>query len=317
MRVDPALFPRGTCHRLELEATSGGETFAIPVLLARGASPGKRLVITAGGHGDEYEGVRAILDLFIGLNPAAMQGDVLAVPVANPPAFYACQRSSPIDGLNLARVFPGKPDGTPTEAIAYTLDQEIIRHADLYIDLHSGGVQFEMPAVIGYWAEDERAREAAMAFGSPLVWAHPSIAPGRTISAACARGIPALYTEARGGGRIHCDDLRFLTRGLDNLLRYLGIVEGVPEPAPSITHLCGDGNIDDGMAASFDGFLLPLAGLMDRVEKGQELGVLVDLLGQQLERYSAPRAGRVVLTHACPRVRKGDPVFLVTGEVDQ
>jgi len=313
---DPAQYPPGGKHSFCLEFEARGDRLSLPVLLARGAKPGKRLVATAAVHGDEYEGVRAILDVFEQLDPARMAGDFLAVPVSNPPAFWALSRTSPLDGLNLARVFPGRRDGSPTESIAWRLDRQIIRHADLYIDLHSGGVQFLMPAMAGYWAGDERAREAALAFGAPVVWAHPTVAPGRTISAACARGIPALYTEARGAGRIDSEDLRLFTRGLMNLLRRLAILDGAPEAAPPVTRLYGDGNIDDGLAAAQDGFLIPQAGLLDSVTEGQQLGALVDLLGRTLERYQAPRAGRVALIHACPRVRKGEPVFLITGEDD-
>src|SRR4029077_18804374 len=95
----------------------------IPVLLARGAATGKTLVATASVHGDEYEGVQAIFECFDELDPAQMSGDLLAVPVANPPAFFAGSRLSPLDQANLARCFPGAPDGGPTDAIAWHLDQ--------------------------------------------------------------------------------------------------------------------------------------------------------------------------------------------------
>ncbi|HWB95296.1 MAG TPA: succinylglutamate desuccinylase/aspartoacylase family protein, partial [Bryobacteraceae bacterium] len=83
----PDQFERGAKYTLDLELSAAGHDLQIPVLLARGARPGKRLVATAGVHGDEYEGVRAIFDIYAELDPAAMTGDFLAVPAANPPAF--------------------------------------------------------------------------------------------------------------------------------------------------------------------------------------------------------------------------------------
>ncbi|MCC6858933.1 MAG: succinylglutamate desuccinylase/aspartoacylase family protein, partial [Bryobacterales bacterium] len=292
---DPGRFATGTLYRLDLEFEAAGLPLALPVLLARGAQPGKCLAATAAVHGDEYEGVQAIFDVFDELDPQAMAGDFLAVPIANPPAFTALSRTSPLDGLNLARVFPGKADGTPTEAIAWRLDQHIIRHADLFIDLHSGGVRYEMPSMAGYWAGDGRAEAAARAFGAAIVWGHPEVGEGRSLSAARVRGIPAIYTEARGAGRIHPDDLQLFSRGLLNLMRHLGIVEGSPEAEEPQVHLFGDGNIDHGIAARHDGFLAAGVRLLEAVTKDQELGRLLDAQGCVIERCLAPCDGRVAL----------------------
>src|SRR5262249_33943849 len=77
---DPVNYVRGSCHRL---AAAFGESLGFPILLARGAKPGLTLVVTANVHGDEYEGVRAILETFEELDPGSMSGDLIAVPVAN------------------------------------------------------------------------------------------------------------------------------------------------------------------------------------------------------------------------------------------
>ena len=67
----------------------------------------------------------------------------------------------------------------------------------------------------GYPSADPRARAAAEIFGAPVIWGHPPpIDPGRTVSFAGDHGIPWLYTEARGAGRIHPEDLRMMTRGI-------------------------------------------------------------------------------------------------------
>ena len=99
----PDNFERGARYTLELELGPPARNISLPVLLVRGSRPGKRLVVTAAVHGDEYEGVRAIYDVVRGLDPAVMSGDFLSVPVANPPAFWNGTRSSPLDDGNLAR----------------------------------------------------------------------------------------------------------------------------------------------------------------------------------------------------------------------
>jgi uncharacterized protein len=309
--MDPAVHPRGARHDFDLPVP--GHDIALTIILLRGTRPGKTLVVTAGVHGDEYEGVRVIFELAREIDPAAMSGDLLCAPVCNPLAFWEVTRSSPLDGGNLARVFPGKADGSPTEAIAFCIDRELLAYADFYLDLHSAGVRCLMPTMVGYDASDERAAAAARVFGAPVIWSHDAIAPGRTVSAARDRGIPWLYAEARGAGRIDAGDLAVYRRGVLNLMRHLGILDSVPEPGPTPRLLHGDGNLDASVTTERTGFLVPAVGLLDRVERGTVLGVLLDLHGRPIEEYRAPRPGVVAMIHVCPVVRGGDPLFLITG----
>jgi N-alpha-acetyl-L-2,4-diaminobutyrate deacetylase len=292
---------------------AGDNRVDLPVIVVRGQRPGRTLVVTAGIHGDEYEGVHAIFDVIRQLDPQSMSGDLICVPVANPPAFWAVSRCSPLDGANLARVFPGKAGGSITEAIAHAIDGEILRHADFFLDLHSAGVRFLMPTMVGYDAGDSRAEAAAHIFGAPVIWAHDVIAAGRSVSAASARGIPWLYTEARGAGRIHPDDLAIYRNGIINLLRHLRILPGEPEVQQPIHRLYGDGNVDASITTRRSGFLIPEVNLLQRVNVGQRLGVLFDLWGNSIESFTSPRDGVVALIHVCPVVKGNDPLFLITG----
>lgn len=310
---DPNKFERGQKYSFDMELELPGETIPLPVLLVRGSRPGKTLVVTAAVHGDEYEGVRAILEVFRSLDPTAMQGDFLAVPVAHPPAFWNGTRTSPLDGGNLARVFPGTLESGPTAAVAYYLANHILIRADFYLDLHSAGSRMLAPTLIGYDTEDPKSREAALIFGAPVVWAHPMVPAGRTVSFAKERGIPCLYTEARGAGRIHPDDLKIFIRGVTNLLKHLSILPGAPQTAAVETRLLGDGNMDAALSAATRGFLIPSIELLQRVEAGQELGKIFSLHGEILETFHSPRAGVVVLIRQWPVVEPGDGLFLVTG----
>jgi len=309
-------FARGALYRLRLEFSALGHRLWFPVVLIRGRERGPVLAASAGVHGDEYEGIRAILDVVAELDPGQMRGDLLAVPVVNVAAFECGARRSPLDGADLARVFPGSPDGAPSEVLAWEFDHQILAQADFYIDLHSGGLTWEMPTLVGYDASDSRARAAAFAFGAPVVWTHPDTPPGRTLSAALARSVPCLYAEARGGGRIDAADLSIYRRGLRNLMRHLGILAGMPETGPPSIELCGKGDLEDSLRATQPGFLRPEVVLLEKVAEGRLLGVLWGLDGRPLEAYYAPRDGRVVMIHACPRVAPGEPLFFVTGAAD-
>src|SRR5438874_2805672 len=75
----------------------------LPLLVARGAADGPHVVILGGVHGDEYEGITAAAAAWRDLDLDLLRGQVSIVPVANPPAYAAGTRTSPLDGLNLAR----------------------------------------------------------------------------------------------------------------------------------------------------------------------------------------------------------------------
>ena len=306
-------FGKGQKHAFDLELDGGANGLTLPVLLACGRQAGKTLVTTAAVHGDEYEGVRAILDTYDALDPLEIRGNFLAVPVANPPAFWNGSRLSPLDGKNLARVFPGELDKGPSAAIAYFLAQTIISCADFYMDLHSSGVKLLMPTMVGYDGNDPRSRAAASAFGAPVMWGHPDIEPGRTISFAKSRGIPWLYSEARGGGRIHPDDLKVYTNGLRNLMLHLGMLPGEISPTVLLCQLYGDGNTDASLVSSRRGILIPSVTLLQEVKVGDELGRIVNLHGETVETILAPRDGAVGLVRQWPVVEPGDPTFLITG----
>lgn len=307
----PNQYPRGCRYDLNLDLGLQAEEGVLPIILLRGAERGETLVVTAGIHGDEYEGVRAILEVCHELDPSRMKGDLLAVTAANPAALWERSRTSPIDGGNLARLFPGSLEGSPSEVLAFHLGRSVIAHADLYLDLHSAGVKLLMPSMVGYDANDERSRSAALDFGAPVIWGHPLVEAGRTISFAAERGIPWLYTEARGAGRIAPDDLRMFKRGMRNLLLRLGILDGSIDVIPPQHRLYGNGDTDSSLIANKRGFFIPDANLLDHVVTGEPLGRTLSLHGEMLEQFYAPHTGVVGLVRVCPVVHPGDPVFLI------
>src|SRR5262245_35067318 len=66
-----------------------GEPLVLPVLAAAGRSPGPRLTVVGGVHGDEADGIAAALALWRRLSTVEFAGRVMVIPVANPMAFAA------------------------------------------------------------------------------------------------------------------------------------------------------------------------------------------------------------------------------------
>src|SRR6266550_1046672 len=106
----------------------------IPITIVRGAQPGPTLALIAGTHGSEVAPIVALQRVRAIVDPAALRGTVLIVHVANMPSFLG----RTIYCKNLNRVYPGKPDGTVSERIAYAITNQIIERADFLVDIHSG-----------------------------------------------------------------------------------------------------------------------------------------------------------------------------------
>ncbi len=302
---------------LSVATRADGTFWQLPVLYVTGAKPGPTLLVTGAVHGDEYEGVATIPLVFQQIEPTTLQGTLIMLPVCNMPAYESAQRSSPIDGLNLARVFPGDANGTITQRIAHALTTKFLRYADFFIDLHSGGVAYEIPTLIGYIHDQgelgQRSEAGGRAFGAPVLWGHPlPMAPGRSVSAATDLGVPSLYTEAPGGGYARPDDLACFTQGVINVMRHLGMLAGAAQPRPMTHDLFGDGNLDTVLSASVAGYWRAEIALLAEVQPGQRLGTVCDLFGNVLAEVTADQAGVVIMLRRLHRVHVGDGLAHVT-----
>lgn len=308
-------------HVLDVEAcrSTAGAPLPWTLLVARGRQPGRTLLVTAGVHGDEYEGMAAIREVFGTLNPAEMAGTFVGLPVVNVPAYHAVTREGG-DGLNMARVFPGDPAGSDTQRLAHALATSLMPQADLYCDLHSAGLHYEILPFAGYCLRDDAMgqiqREAAWAFGLEIVWAGPYL-PGRSLSAAYERDLPAIYTEMPGGGRCHAQDVARDVEGLRRLMRYLGILAPalVPEApllfvedrAPEAAHL------QIHHVAEADGFFRPAVRLGQDARAGAPFGEIVDDAGRSRQQLRCDTTGRVIFLRATPRVTSGTTCGTILG----
>ena len=145
----------------------------IPICVVK-RGDGPTALLTGANHGDEYEGPIALMDLARSLDPAAVSGRVILVPAMNQPAFAAGRRTSPLDGGNMNRVFPGRADGTATEKVADYFQTALLPLADVVVDIHSGGKTLEfLPFAAAHELDDadQQARcvAAMRAFNAPYI----------------------------------------------------------------------------------------------------------------------------------------------------
>lgn len=298
---------RWISRRLPVEGTDAGVTVHTCV----GADPGPRVLVLGGVHGNEVGGIVAAGGL-IDEMPPLRRGTVTIVPVAHEAAHHADSRVSPLDGGNLARSFPGDPTGGPTSALAAMIDAELIAHHDVLIDLHTSDGVKDMPLFAGCLDDGspaaDRATELAVAFGLGMVWTHPELAPGRTLTVAHQRGIPAVYVESPAGGVLSAATLHAYRTGVLRALRHLDLIDTpVPTGASTRLWLHDAGDTDAFSAAPVDGFFIAGVELLDRVEAGRSVGHLVDVHGRRLATVDAARNGYVATLQRHAAVRAGDP----------
>lgn len=303
----------------------------IPVNVIRGVAAGPTLLVVAAVHGDEYEGVQTAIELFRNLNPDQIRGTVVIVPVANTFAYEGGSRTTPQDGCNLARTFPGDSQGTLTERLAWHLHHDFIARSDFLLDLHSGGEHYALPALVGYYHDPQtplgqRSQRAAGAFGLEVLWGHSHIAPGRTVSSAQQLGIPWLYTEAYGGKRILPEQQQSFYWGAIRLIDHLGMLredgeaatlrQAIPS-APMVRYrLHGDGNFDSSTCAEVSGFFIPVKSLLDYIEGGEPIGGIYDWHGQLLQEVCSSHSGMLVMLTGTPYVKQGDHLYLIADLLD-
>lgn len=298
----------------------------IPIVVVKNGE-GPTALFTSGNHGDEYEGQVALTNLIKWLTPEKIRGRVVMMPMANYPAALIGRRVSPIDDLNMNRIFPGDPDGTVTRQIAHYIDSELIPLADLVIDLHSGGSSLNyIPTALAKASADpalyQKQLAALRAFGAPYTYIQGG-AQGQggdqTLgSGADRRGRISLGTELGGAGAVNASGLAIAERGLRNLLVHLGILgkEHWVEP-PVTTRFLDVRGPEMYVYAPENGVFEPLVELGDMVTAGTPAARIHMPETPWLPPVEiAFRAAGIVMCKRIPaRTRRGDCLFHLASDL--
>ena len=281
--------------------------------------PGPVLLVNGATHGDEYEGPTLLQQWVRTWKPRTLHGAVVVVPVLNEVAFFAGARCRPDDGANLARSFPGRRRGTPTERLALLFDEQVLAQATHYVDFHSAGVANRLRPWVGYVtglpARVDRVQRAMSAcFDRFWCWSGPFL-PGRTLSAAALRRIPAIYTECQGAGDVATVDLAALDLGLRRLLIVLGLVAGkkprLKRQVTRITRSARETHLQVHHQAPHDGLYIPSIRLNQNVRRGASIGTVHKLDGTPTS-VGAEQSGRVVMVRLQRSVHLGDALAVLS-----
>jgi len=287
-----------------------------PYIAITGKTSGPTVLVTAGIHAAEYTGIEAAIRLGRSTDPGHVRGILLVIPLLNRPGFY--ERSiyvNPEDGDNLNRLFPGDPTGTWGARFAHRLLAEIVTRCEYAIDLHAGDLIEDLtPFVIyretGEAALDERIRRMANAYGAR--WAVKSAPtgerPGSLYALAALNGVASMLAESGGRGLLIEEDVARHVRGVTNILRVIGALDGAPEtvPPPRVV------NSFDWLRSPVEGIFHMSVRVEQHVKRGDIVGELVDLVGEPLATVKAPVSGVVLFTVTSPAIKK-DGLLLAIG----
>ncbi len=284
---------------------------------------GPTALLSGGNHGDEYEGPIALYSFASRDKLDDIHGRVIIVPAMNFPAFCEGTRVSPVDGLNMNRVYPGKAKSTVTPVIADYFSRTLLPMADFVLDIHSGGktldfVPFAACHELADKDQEARCIAAMQAFGAPYQLKMVEIdAAGLYDTQVESMGKVFVTTELGGGGTTSPTTIKIAKRGVANFLIHAGILEGNINPS-STAPIGLDMNGDDCFLFSeHKGVLERFVNLGENVEKGQLLARIVEIERNPapIHDYYAPRDGTVISRHFPSRVKMGDCIIVIASIV--
>jgi len=270
-----------------------GTEVDIPVVVINGRRDGPTLYVHAAQHGVELNGAEVIAVWAGRLLPEQLAGAFIGVPIANPLAALCTRRHFYLmeDGQTYSdptphqmnRCWPGDADGNETERLVHALYEEAVVQADYAIDLHAWELWTASAALPCGWLEE--SVELAKLFGLPLVLARreradPSSLQSRLFShVLCDRSVPAIAVELRGQRDMVPSSIQEGVRGLGNVLRGLGMIEGQPEPTPGqiVVERQTFAQALRVIRSPATGLIIPEVEVGTEVTKGQRIAHLLDV----------------------------------------
>lgn len=301
--------PGKKTYSLTTDSREGPEV-VVPVAEVHGAEDGPTLLVVAGVHGSEYVGIEATRRLHAQTDPASLRGRLVTVPCFGVPAFYGlAAHTSPVDGVDPGRAFPGDPGGTYTQRAAHLVWSELATRADAVIDVHGGDleehlVEYSQVTLSGDEETDAAGEALAHALGLPLFVRAPKPAPSDGVSlfvAAAQHGIPGVLAEAGSHGELDFELAESYHQALRGALVHLGMSDGdLPGTrSPQVLHRF------EGVRAPVDGFWLPSVEKGETISAGQRIGEMQDFFGEHLADVTSHEDGVILGVISTPARLEG------------
>lgn len=280
-----------------------GNIISLKAQVYRGPETGPKILLLAGVHGDEINGVEIIRrTIASGILDNLIRGTVITIPILNLYGFINFSREVP-DGKDVNRSFPGNMQGSLASRVARTLTKKVLPQVDMVIDLHTGGSsRYNFPQV-RYTRNDDKAMEMANVFGAPFMVQKPIISKslrkvGREM------GIPVLVFEGGESLRFDGYSIEKGLSGIRRILRHEGMIISNDVPGDSV-RITKTGWV----RAVQPGLFLWTKCSGHFVRKGEPLGVINDPEGTRSVKVLANQDGYIIGHNNACVVNQGDALF--------
>jgi uncharacterized protein len=274
----------------------------LPIYVSRAVEDGPTLLLTAGLHGDEINGVEIIRRLIADRDLKPARGTVIAIPVVNIYGFLQQARYLP-DGKDLNRSFPGSKNGSLAARVAHAIVDEILPVIDFGVDFHTGGASKDNYPQIRCVISQAQNMALAKAFAPPFIL-NSKLIDRSFRKAAQRRGKSIIVYEA--GESLRFDE-HAIQEGIDGTLRLMhhyGMLDKAPEP-----HLTRIFEKSTWIRARVSGLFRTSIQTGSRITRGQLLGTITDPFGESQIEIHSRQNGYIVGINHMPVVNAGDALF--------
>ncbi|MEX2482223.1 MAG: succinylglutamate desuccinylase/aspartoacylase family protein [Gammaproteobacteria bacterium] len=285
--VDVAPGTRQNLRWIAGQSFSGSDLRA-PVMVVHGEAAGPALCLTGGVHGDELNGVEIVRRVLAETTPGELRGTLIGVPIVNLMGFSSGSRYLP-DRRDLNRFFPGHPRGNAASRIAHAFFNEVVRHCDLLIDLHTGSFKRSNLPQLRANLDHAAVAEFVTHFGATAVL-HHSRERGTLRDAANAAGIAAVTFELGEPGTVQAEYVRYGVKAINTVLGRLDMLDRSHiwlERQPIYFR-------SRWVRAYHGGILSSPIELGTTVDEGDLLGTVINPLTNEEAEIRAPYSGRIL-----------------------
>lgn len=275
----------------------------IPVYVFRSENPGPTLLLLAGMHGDEINGIEIVRRLITREDvKKPMCGSIIAIPVINIISFLSGTRDLP-DGRDLNRCFPGTKTGSLGSRIAYDLMNEIIPQIDFGIDFHTGGAKINNYPQIRCVFSSKTNIDLGKKFSAPLILNSP-FRDSTLRKEASKKGKSILVFEGGESSRFDYLSINEGMNGCLRLMKHYGMVEiDLPNNPTVVLHKTS------WIRAKSSGLFHTSKTNGAHITKGEIIGMICDPYGEHQEKLIAPHDGYIVGINNQPVINQGDALM--------
>jgi predicted deacylase len=271
----------------------------------RGINPGPTILLLAGVHGDEINGIESLRGLIeANVFKNVTNGNIVVVSLLNVYGFINFSREVP-DGKDINRSFPGTSSGSLASRVAGVISKKILPNIDFAIDFHTGGASRYNYPQIRFTTKDEKSKHLAEAFKAPFTISKTTISS--SFRKICKEmGIPAIVFE--GGESVRLDGFS-IEKAKEGILRTLSNLDMGDFPTLPINYSRIFVKKTLWIRAPYSGIFIWSRQSGAFVQKNEVIGLIKDPYGQKTVQIFSKRPGYIIGHNNASVVNHGDALY--------